>query len=274
MLRDRLVARLAEMGPAPDYSRLVADVLGIRGVQPALARRLIEQALVVGDRRGEWRRVGDRAREQAPSTPGVYVFRDAGGRALYVGKATNLRRRLGAHFALRRWRALGPEMARVAAVEWEEAGSEVEALVREAALIRALQPAANVQIGRPLLDTRAVPHALVRDVVLLVPSVNPEAAELVAARNAGDVLMMRARRDGRGLAARARQLWEFFRGHLPETSETALAPIVFSWLAGRGKRTTRLDPHEATSASGLRRLLATLLDDRDLFTERLMAMRH
>ena len=44
------------------------------------------------------------------ANPGVYVLKDADGRALYVGKAVNLRRRLRAHFADRRWRALKPGM--------------------------------------------------------------------------------------------------------------------------------------------------------------------
>src|SRR5437660_1629118 len=45
MLRDKLLARLAEMGDAPDHQRLAADVLGIRGAPPELARRLVAQAV-------------------------------------------------------------------------------------------------------------------------------------------------------------------------------------------------------------------------------------
>ena len=106
VLRDRLLARLAEMGDAPDHQRLAAEVLGIRGAPPELARRLVAQALVLEDRRDAWRAAGERICRDAPAAPGVYVLKDADGRALYVGKAVNLRRRLRAHFAERRWRAL------------------------------------------------------------------------------------------------------------------------------------------------------------------------
>ena len=58
MLRDRLLARLAEMGDAPDHQRLAAEVLGIRGAPPELARRLVAQALVLEDRREVWRAGG------------------------------------------------------------------------------------------------------------------------------------------------------------------------------------------------------------------------
>jgi hypothetical protein len=50
VLRDKLLARLAEMGDAPDHQRLAAEVLGIKNAPPELARRLVAQALVLGDR--------------------------------------------------------------------------------------------------------------------------------------------------------------------------------------------------------------------------------
>src|SRR6185295_11941832 len=90
MLRDKLLARLADMGDAPDHQRLAAEVLGIRGAPPELARRLVAQALVLEDRRDVWVKTGERICREAPATPGVYVLKDADGGALYVGKAKNL----------------------------------------------------------------------------------------------------------------------------------------------------------------------------------------
>src|SRR6184192_2327217 len=121
------------MGDAPDHQRLAAEVLGIRGAPPELAKRLVAQALVVEDRRDEWRRTGERICGGAPSTPGVYVLKDVDEQPLYVGKAVNLRRRLRAHFADRRWRAIKSAMTRAADAEWREVGSELEALLGEAA---------------------------------------------------------------------------------------------------------------------------------------------
>src|SRR5881409_2598219 len=182
MLRDRLLARLAEMGDAVDHQRLAEEVLGIRGAPPALAKRLVAQALVVEDRRDEWRRTGDRIGAAAPAAPGVYVLKDADDRPLYVGKAVNLRRRLRAHFAERRWRAIKPALSRAADAEWREVGSELEARLREEASIEELQPPVNIQTAAPALDTRAVPGALLRDVLVVVPSVEDDSVELVGAR--------------------------------------------------------------------------------------------
>ena len=51
---------------------------------------------------------------------------------------------------------------------------------------------------------------------------------------------------------------------------SALAPIVFSWLAGRGAGSSRLDPHDAPSLSELQSMIAALLRDEGLFVERIV----
>ena len=268
MLRDTLLARLAEMGDAPDHQRLAAEVLGIRGAPPELARRLVAQALVLEDRREIWRRAGERICRDAPPAPGVYVLKDADGCALYVGKAVHLRRRLRAHFADRRWRALKPEMSRAADAEWQCVGSEIEALLREAALIQELQPPVNVQTAAPDLSTRDVPRALVRDVLVVQPSIEADSVELVGAAVDGRRMIQRTRRNGADLGVHARRVMKFFRV-APPASFALFAPLVFSWLAGRGAGATRLDPHDSASAKQLQARLAALLEDDGLFVERL-----
>jgi hypothetical protein len=272
MLRDKLLARLAEMGDAVDHQRLAAEVLGIRGAPPELAKRLVAQALVVEDRRDEWRRAGERICGRAPSTPGVYVLKDGDDRPLYVGKAVNLRRRLRAHFADRRWKAIKPAFARAADAEWQEVGSELEALLREAALIDELKPPVNVQTASPQLDDRAIPQALLRDTIVVAPSVEDDSVELIVSRvEDGGWMIQRTRRNGSDLAVHANRLWRFFNSALrrARTSGPPLAPIVYSWLAGRGASATRLDPHAARSVQEMRRRLAALLRDERLFHERI-----
>lgn len=279
LLRDRLLARLAEMGASPDYAALAAEVLGIRNAPAALAKRLVDQALVVEDRREAWLRTGERICADAPDLPGVYVLRDAQGRALYVGKANSIRRRLRTHFAARRWRHLKPAFARASQGEWQVVGSEVEALLREAQLIRDLAPPANVQVSAPVLDTRAVPAALLRDTLVVLPSSEEHGAELLGVRPDGRVLLLRVSRDGVGLTARVARMRRFFAepaGSADSDDAAAFdgfAPLVFSWLAGRGATATRLDPHDMPSARELQRRLKMLLDDDQLFTERIVVIR-
>jgi len=278
-MRDRLLARLAEMGDGVDYQRLAADVLGIRNASSELARRLVTQALVIEDRQDAWRLAGERIAAGAPARPGVYVLRDAGGATLYVGKAVNLRRRLRAHFAPRRWKTLKAGMSRAADADWQEVGSELEALLREAEWIAQLRPTMNVQIGAPDLSTRELPSSLVRDVIVVLPSIEFDSAELVAARTDGAWMMQRTRRSGADLAVHTLRLTRFFHSWLRDVragrvarDAAPLAPLVFSWLGGRGAGASRIDPHDVTSPRDLRRRLTTLLADDELFRQRIVVI--
>jgi predicted GIY-YIG superfamily endonuclease len=275
MLRDKLLARLEQMGDHPDHRRLAEEVLGIRGAPEALARRLVSQALVLEDRRELWQQTGERICRDAPAASGVYILRDEGGRALYVGKAVDLKRRLRAHFAGRRWRATKPLLARAVEAEWQLVGSELEALLREAVLIGELDPIVNVQTAPPALSTRNLPGILVRDVIVLLPSIEADSVELAAARVDGGWMLQRTRRSGADLHVHTSRLWRLFspRNRRPAPASSRLAPIVFSWLAGRGAAATRLDPGDAVSARDLQARLAALLSDEQLFGERIVIRR-
>ncbi|WP_078910833.1 excinuclease ABC subunit UvrC [Streptomyces sp. NRRL WC-3742] len=82
-----------------------------------------------------------------PTSPGVYKFRDAHGRVIYVGKAKNLRQRLTSYF--QDLAGLHPRTATMvttaASVEWTVVGTEVEALQLEYSWIKEFDPRFNVK---------------------------------------------------------------------------------------------------------------------------------
>ena len=82
-----------------------------------------------------------------PTDPGVYKFRDAHGRVIYVGKAKNLRSRLSSYFAdLFTLHPRTRQMVTTAAsVEWTVVGTEVEALQLEYNWIKEFDPRFNVR---------------------------------------------------------------------------------------------------------------------------------
>src|SRR5260370_764233 len=99
LLRDRLRARIAEMGDSPDHQRLAAEVLGIRNAPPDLARRLVSQALVVEDRRAARRPPGGGLARQGPGTARRSGDRAALGRPPGLGEGGNTLRRERTPFA-------------------------------------------------------------------------------------------------------------------------------------------------------------------------------
>jgi excinuclease ABC subunit C len=82
-----------------------------------------------------------------PDAPGVYKFRDAGARVIYVGKAKSLRSRLSSYFAdLAGLHPRTRQMVTTAAgVEWTVVSTEVEALQLEYNWIKEFDPRFNVR---------------------------------------------------------------------------------------------------------------------------------
>ncbi|GAA0405335.1 excinuclease ABC subunit UvrC [Microbispora corallina] len=82
-----------------------------------------------------------------PESPGVYRFRDPGGRVIYVGKAKSLRQRLNSYFA--DFAGLHPRtqtmLTSAASVDWTVVNTEVEALQLEYSWIKEFDPRFNVK---------------------------------------------------------------------------------------------------------------------------------
>jgi len=91
-----------------------------------------------------------------PESPGVYLFHDAGGAVLYVGKARNLRSRVRSYFLESRWAdAKTGSLAReIADLETMVVDNEREALALEHNLIKKYQPKFNVL----LRDDKTYPY--------------------------------------------------------------------------------------------------------------------
>jgi len=80
-----------------------------------------------------------------PETPGVYIMKDAAGRVLYVGKAANLRRRVSSYFERPHDVRIQTLVSKIATIEFEQKDTALEALIREAELIKKITPPFNVR---------------------------------------------------------------------------------------------------------------------------------
>ncbi len=96
---------------------------------------------------------------EIPTSPGVYRFRDAHRRVIYVGKAKNLRARLSNYF--QNVAALHPRTAQMvttaASVEWTVVATEVESLALEYSWIKEYDPRFNVKYR----DDKSYPYLAV-----------------------------------------------------------------------------------------------------------------
>jgi len=85
---------------------------------------------------------------QLPTRPGVYLFKDARGEIVYIGKANSLRARVRSHFAQDHTLSLTTRemIRRVVDLDTIVVGSEAEALLLEANLIKSHHPRFNIQL--------------------------------------------------------------------------------------------------------------------------------
>ncbi|MFQ5590635.1 MAG: UvrB/UvrC motif-containing protein [Phycisphaerae bacterium] len=95
-----------------------------------------------------------------PHAPGVYLMKDAAGRVLYIGKAKELRSRVASYFqpSADLLNTRGPDICRmvekVIDIDYLECETEVDALLKEARLIKDIQPPHNAQ----LKDDKTFPY--------------------------------------------------------------------------------------------------------------------
>lgn len=97
---------------------------------------------------------------QFPKEPGVYLMKDGEGRALYIGKAKDLRSRVSSYFqpGADLLNTRGPDIARMVTlvedIDFLDCETEVDAMLKEARLIKDTQPPFNAQ----LKDDKTFPY--------------------------------------------------------------------------------------------------------------------
>ena len=105
----------------------------------------------------------DQQRRELPDAPGVYLFRDRSGTALYVGKANSIRKRVGSHFS-GKGGGLGAGLGgtsgmldQIDSIETLVTQTEAEALLAEQAFIKRYRPRFNIR----LRDDKSYPYIAV-----------------------------------------------------------------------------------------------------------------
>ena len=93
-------------------------------------------------------------RRELPDEPGVYLFHDARGKVIYVGKAVSIRKRVGSHFSNPSTQAGRDLLPMIDHIEALVVQTESEALLVEQNFIKQYQPRFNIR----LRDDKSYPY--------------------------------------------------------------------------------------------------------------------
>ncbi|MFN8148049.1 MAG: DEDD exonuclease domain-containing protein [Candidatus Nanopelagicales bacterium] len=132
-------------------ARATVDVLhGLIGRVGSLGVHSLEELATYTSRVAPAQRRKRHLAEPLPDCPGVYVFRDQQGRALYVGKSQRIRSRVRTYFTASETRTRMAEMVGLAErVDAVPCATPLEAEVRELRLIAELAPRYNRRSRNP-----------------------------------------------------------------------------------------------------------------------------
>ena len=126
-------------------ARATVDVLhGLIARLGGLGVSTLEELQTFSSRVSQAQRAKRHLAEGLPAAPGVYLFRDAGRRVLYIGTSKNLRARVRGYFTASETRSRMGEMVGLAeSVSGIECATALEAQVRELRLIASHKPRYN-----------------------------------------------------------------------------------------------------------------------------------
>ncbi len=190
------LAQLFDAAVTPNHralsdARATVDVLhGLVGRLGNLGVQTLEELQTYTSRVTSAQRKKRHLAEHLPHAPGVYLFRDAQERVLYVGTSQDLRKRVRSYFTASETRSRMGQMVTLASrVEGIECATAVEAAVRELRLIAEHKPKYNRRSRYPervhwvRLTSETWPRlSIVRSVRDDVPAIGPYANKQSAER--------------------------------------------------------------------------------------------
>jgi hypothetical protein len=202
--------------------------------------------------------------QQIPDSPGVYVMRSRAENVLYVGKAGNLKRRIGSYFVPRALR--DPKVVKIHqqlhSLEFVTTRSEVEALVLEMRMIRDFKPAINLQAE--VHESTGV-YGAERNLILLIPEPGGDTAVAYFLSNglfAGQQSLTLGKNPPKKVRAKIESLYFSSAERRMRARASWEREIVLRWLKSNKNHLNLVDVDEAGNFESVVRQLGLYLRDR------------
>ncbi|MFQ5603272.1 MAG: nucleotide excision repair endonuclease [bacterium] len=205
----------------------------------------------------EDKQISRRFLENLPESPGVYLMKDHQDKVFYVGKAKNLKQRVGSYFRAREQvdRKMQAIWQRIFDIEIIEMGSELEAFLEEQKLIKKNQPEINLKI-EVHAKSRSEWHP--KDLIMVLPARIPSRLTLFCVSSEGKCERIQIHRQkdlSRSAQEKLRRLFYPAKKRPPDELQREQAELFWRWFAQHRDRVSWIDVKELADFDACLRLL-------------------
>jgi len=205
-----------------------------------------------------------------PTTPGVYLMKDRQGQIFYVGKAKNLRSRIESYFVNRfemdeKGKTI---LERIFDLDYEQVGSELEALLLENQYINQYQPDLNTQIKIHPLDLSKYQR---RQIILFLPGLAEHEIVLFFVNGVGNMGRAVINRLKPNWQALMREVKQFFFDPPKKKSSFSVdqIEILWRWFAVQQEKINFIDIATCGNLDACLELMKKYCADDRLFLDKI-----
>ena len=198
-----------------------------------------------------------------PQKPGIYKMRSKNGDIIYVGKAKNLKLRLSSYFwnTADRLQKITDLLNNVYTIEYEEAGSELAAMVMEYRLIKQYQPRLNQQLE---VHERATRYGNLKNFIVILPSSIEKSLELFFVKDGLPLQRYEILKEAVNFTEVERILDENIQDDNTLTDiETGEMEIVLSWIETNKDQVNYINMDTVTTKEACLKLLKDYMRDEE-----------
>lgn len=204
-----------------------------------------------------------------PDKPGVYFFIDENDKIFYVGKSRNLKARIRSYF-INRFRPVEKNKKiaeRIKKIEYELAGSELEALLLENRYIRQFRPELNVQVK--IHGNESSKKKRKRLAIFLPDAMFIEVRMVLLDGSKRAIIIPVNRHNEDEIASAQDKLAVFFSGEDISNSESDRQQIqlIWRWYDLNKDKLTVLDVDDYSDLLQCAKMIPQIINDKSIFNQ-------
>jgi len=203
-----------------------------------------------------------------PQKPGVYKMKNKSGDVIYVGKAKNLKVRVNSYFwnTADRLQKITDLLNHVYTIEYEEAGSELAAIVMEFRLIQQYRPKLNQQFE---VHERTTRYGNLKNFIVILPSSIEGGLELFFVKDGSPLQRYEILREAVNFSGVERILDTNIQNHNVLTDlEKGEMEIVLSWIEANKDQVNYINMDTVSGKEACLKILGDYLRDEETFQKK------